>query len=603
MSIPAFKMKSDVIAFCVLNVLLCSCCFGQIRIPTLVQKIKPAVVTIVTYDEYGDTLSIGSGFFINTKGEIATNCHVFSGASRAIVKTADERIYNIQNVIAYDFDADIMLVDIENFKGKSKYLDLTTTLPKQGEAILVFGSPFGLELTVSDGIVSAIRDIPDFGNIIQITAPISPGSSGGPVVNMKGEVFGIATFQYVEGQNLNFAIPSKKLLGLTVKNEQSLSEWSELLPYGTEESAVILACVGFKYMWAAEYDSALYYLEQSILIDSLNPEIYCLLGFCYSELEEYAKAISAYKSAIHLNPEYEVAYNDMGVTYYEMGYYEKTINACQKAVHLDTNLVDSYITLGLSYDQLNQSYKAINAYQEALRIEPDNGIAYYNLGHSYYSLEKYHIAKSKFKKTIELMPDFSDAYYMLGLTYQNLEKYWEAIEQHNQVIQMDPTFENAYLNIAISLSYLENYEKAIEFSQYAVQLNQNNAEAQYMLGTLYVITDRINLARKQYNILTTIDRKLAIDLLDYINEYSLSSGKYTPSTFYGEQYVYVVKDFNDDEHLIIEFIDGTRMLLEAKTYCFTFGLLEGVVVEAKVGATDVVIYHNDKIYQYWIEED
>ena len=99
----------------------------------------------------------------------------------------------------------------------------------------MYGSPLGLENTVSDGIVSAIRDVPDFGKVIQITAPISPGSSGSPVLNMQGEVIGIASFQMVEGQNLNFAIPSEKIISLVLTEENKISITEKV--FGQESKA------------------------------------------------------------------------------------------------------------------------------------------------------------------------------------------------------------------------------------------------------------------------------------------------------------------------------------------------------------------------------
>ena len=73
------------------------------------------------------------------------------------------------------------------------------------------GNSLGLQQTVSDGIVSAVRDIPGLGKIVQSIAPISFGSSGSPVVNMKGGVIGITTLQITQGQNLNFALPSGRI--------------------------------------------------------------------------------------------------------------------------------------------------------------------------------------------------------------------------------------------------------------------------------------------------------------------------------------------------------------------------------------------------------
>ena len=93
-----------------------------------------------------------------------------------------------------------------------KWIEVVEDLPSVAERILVVGSPMGLEQTVNEGIVSAVREVPSVGKILQISAPISPGSSGSPVINMKGEVIGVATFQLIEGQNLNFAIPGMAVL-------------------------------------------------------------------------------------------------------------------------------------------------------------------------------------------------------------------------------------------------------------------------------------------------------------------------------------------------------------------------------------------------------
>lgn len=102
-----------------------------------------------------------------------------------------------------------LLVDTDG--SQTPYITPVNIVPLVAEEIVVVGSPFGLESTVSRGIVSAIRKIPTFGNILQISAPISAGSSGSPVLNMKGQVIGVATFIIEQGQALNFAIPADKI--------------------------------------------------------------------------------------------------------------------------------------------------------------------------------------------------------------------------------------------------------------------------------------------------------------------------------------------------------------------------------------------------------
>jgi hypothetical protein len=209
--------------------------FASENLPILIKRIKPSVVIVFAYDNKGDFLQLGSGFFISQNGDIITNYHVIQGASSAEIKTADEKTYPITYIVAGDEQNDIIRLSV-NIPSQYVYpLSLSKTIPEVGERIIVYGSPLGLENTVSDGIVSAIRDVPDFGKVIQITAPISPGSSGSPVLNMQGEVIGIASFQMVEGQNLNFAIPSEKIISLVLTEENKISITEKV--FGQESKA------------------------------------------------------------------------------------------------------------------------------------------------------------------------------------------------------------------------------------------------------------------------------------------------------------------------------------------------------------------------------
>jgi len=189
-------------------------------LPSLIKRIEPSVVSVFTYDKKGNISRRGSGFFISQNGDIITNYHIFKWAKSAEVKTPDGKIYSVPRIVAVDVQSDIIRISIDIASPYVYPLPLCTTLPEVGERIIVYGSPFGLEKTVSDGIVSAVREVPGYGEVIQITAPVSPGSSGSPVLNMNGEVIGIATFQIVEGQNLNFAIPSEKIVNLKSTEEK-----------------------------------------------------------------------------------------------------------------------------------------------------------------------------------------------------------------------------------------------------------------------------------------------------------------------------------------------------------------------------------------------
>src|SRR5205085_1707455 len=88
--------------------------------------------------------------------------------------------------------------------------ETTAVVPEEGEKIFVIGNPLRLEGSVADGIVSAVREVPSLGRIVQITAPISHGNSGSPVFNMKGQVVGIVTIRVMNGQNINLALGTSR---------------------------------------------------------------------------------------------------------------------------------------------------------------------------------------------------------------------------------------------------------------------------------------------------------------------------------------------------------------------------------------------------------
>ncbi|MFC1882691.1 trypsin-like peptidase domain-containing protein [Thermodesulfobacteriota bacterium] len=207
--------------------ILTSHSFAEVDLSELFENIHPAVATVITYDKNKKPLGQGSGFFIDAYGHLITNYHVLKGASRAEVRTYAGKKYPISSVISEDRKMDLIKVLVDIPWSSVQWVNATGALPSIAERIIVIGSPMGLELTVSEGIVSSVREIPDLGKILQISAAISPGSSGGPVVNMKGQVVGIVSFYLIKGQNLNFAIPARYIFDLKPsKTVKTISEWT-----------------------------------------------------------------------------------------------------------------------------------------------------------------------------------------------------------------------------------------------------------------------------------------------------------------------------------------------------------------------------------------
>jgi hypothetical protein len=173
----------------------------------------PAVVRIVAYDADDKRLKQGSGFLVDGAQRLVTNAHVVQGAYRIEVVFANGRSMRSVPVVAYDSAADIALIALPRTSAPSLQLDDTRERPAIGASVYVVGSPLGLTSTFSSGIVSGWRRRGE-QNLIQLTAPISPGSSGGPVLGARGRVIGVATASLSDGQNLNFAVPARSVATL-----------------------------------------------------------------------------------------------------------------------------------------------------------------------------------------------------------------------------------------------------------------------------------------------------------------------------------------------------------------------------------------------------
>jgi S1-C subfamily serine protease len=170
----------------------------------IAERAIPSIVLIKTASGHG------TGFVVAPDGRIATNLHVIGDAQQATVVLADGRELRDIEVLGVDDDHDLMVLRVPARNLRPLTLGDSTKV-KPGERVVAIGHPLGLGNTVSDGLVSAVRKINPQLTVLQISAPISPGSSGGPLFNDRGEVIGVSTLIITQGQNLNFGMPVDQL--------------------------------------------------------------------------------------------------------------------------------------------------------------------------------------------------------------------------------------------------------------------------------------------------------------------------------------------------------------------------------------------------------
>jgi tetratricopeptide (TPR) repeat protein len=241
---------------------------------------------------------------------------VIKGAHRVEIHTLEGkgRTYQVAGALAIDEEADLALLQVDLPAERSRPLPISSTLPDEGEQIFVIGNPLRLEGSVSNGIVSAIREVPDLGRIIQVTAPVSHGNSGSPLFNMHGEVIGIVTVKVTNGQNINLALGVSRIATMRGSDLTSFDQWSAKGKTGTQPEALAEVWYrgGIDSLWLGNYDNAFNYFETAANRNPRRPETWIQIGYCKVKQGRNEEAIRAYKKAIQLRPNSAEAYNKLG---------------------------------------------------------------------------------------------------------------------------------------------------------------------------------------------------------------------------------------------------------------------------------------------------
>jgi Flp pilus assembly protein TadD len=341
---------------------------AQESLPGLVKRVKPAVVAIATYDSNGEALMTGSGFFLKP-GQVVTNLHVVRGAVRAEIKTLDGKgkVYPVNGTLAVDEEGDLALLSVEMPLERARTSELTSELPDEGEPIFVIGNPLKLEGSVSDGIVSAVREVPNSYRIIQITAPISHGNSGSPVFNLRGQVLGVVTVKVTNGQNINLAIAAARVGELRPSKLQPLSELTVKTKGDVAES---LYRSGIESLWLGNYDNAVGYFENAANKNPQRAEAWVQVGYCKVKQGKIQEAIRAYSHALTLKPTDAEIHNKLGDAYYYSGRLREAIDSYTEAARLRPDWAETFYNLAIAYFESGNLSMAATEARVLQRLDP-----------------------------------------------------------------------------------------------------------------------------------------------------------------------------------------------------------------------------------------
>jgi S1-C subfamily serine protease len=338
----------------VLSVLILSAFVSHLPLTTradelTTEEIAKQFTSSVMVVNSGD--SQGTGFVVSDDGVLVTNFHVIEGGGKIFVKSAKGGIYEVQKVLAVDKQRDVAVLKIHASNLNSTNLADEASL-NPGSKVVVIGNPAGLEHTISEGIVSANRILPEYGEVIQITAPISSGSSGSPVFDIRGDVIGIATFKRVDGEALNFAIPSQRIIDLLKSLGQAKSS-AELRKSYVPKAEV---------KGSPSQDEA---LSSSVSFEEI---------LTLQDEGSYFEMFKMAKELVQEFPDSALAYRLLSQACLSIEMLDDAVKNAKKAIDLDPENARGWTILSESYTALGDKEGASKVLADAIKIAPDDAV-------------------------------------------------------------------------------------------------------------------------------------------------------------------------------------------------------------------------------------
>lgn len=403
------------------------------------EKIAPAVVLVKT--EGARETKQGSGFVVDAHGVIVTALHVVDGARKVSVVLADGRRIESVEVRAFDVEKDLTLLQLSPPAGGKEMTAAglgKASSARPGDAILVIGNPLGLQQTVTEGIVSAWReemaevpadetsDVPfvlPSCRLLQISASISPGSSGGPVVDQHGEVIGVATSGVNFGMaGLNFAVPVDELGPLLDAGDPM-----DLRTFQKRVDDVRLDLA------RPHFDGARIALDAG-----RRPE-----------------AKRHLERAIRLFPTYEEALLLSGKILAQEGNLEKAVERISEAIKANEESAEAWFQLGSVYTSMARgqsnpalSTKAQSAFEKALMLDARHAGAAIGLAVILAGQGALSEAEELLRKAVEWEPGLADAWHLLGEVRLRRSQFTEAEAAYKQALWGDPNHALSHFALA-----------------------------------------------------------------------------------------------------------------------------------------------------------
>ena len=412
---------------------------------------KSAVVVLIAKDSAGEILGTGTGFIVKPEGTLVTNYHVLLDATaiEAIMFNGDR--VPVKSILKVDRTKDFALLQLpkgvystlemgdsnklENFD----FLSSLGFLSENINSLEVFSGPnkknnLNEKVVQTFGFVLGIhpQSQPSFP-FIYTTTSFGPGFSGGPVIDQKNHVIGIAS---VEGRSINLALPINFIKPfLDTKARISLNDL--LKEDKTSKEAHYYR--GNYYLYVkGDTDRAITEFQSALKLDDSFVLAHYDLGAAYQSQGLTSQAIQEYEKATALNPFFPEANSNLGGYYFRTQKYDLAVKHFKQAIEAYPNFIQAHSNLGAVLNKLNRSEEAIPHLEKAIHLDPEFGVAYFNLGNAYIDQGNLVEARKAYDLAVRNGVNFLSMHWKLYKIYIRQEKRLEAKQELEIILQIEP---------------------------------------------------------------------------------------------------------------------------------------------------------------------
>ncbi len=441
--------------------------------------VSHSVAVVEALDPQERVIAQGSGVAV-ANHLLVTNRHVIVDGTS--IRVRREGAAWAARLLRSDIDHDLSLLEVPDAAFPAVALRPSATV-NVGERVYAVGAPEGLELTFADGLISALRAF-DGLRFIQTTVPVSHGSSGGGLFDAEGRLLGITTFQFRDGQNLNFAIPSECVAAVQASGSSAIG-----IPAGRSHyDAMLLFQLGAAEIDRNDWDGAIRHLKEAVGLSPDLADCWYALGVASFARGEISASTEAFKEAIRLNNvsgSIADVWWALGTAYEKAERYTEALDATLEAVQRNPQSLPYLRQLGELYFKVGNYADGKEAFKRAISSAPANSDVWTDFGYDLVQARLLPEAIDALLKATELDSRNSTAWLYLGTAYQRNGDNFRAREVLENCTKLDRQNAVAWNNLAAVWAELGQLDKAIQCGREAVRIHPADTQAWYNLGSFY----------------------------------------------------------------------------------------------------------------------